>query len=369
MSTNDVHDVYRKSIFIADELRAKIVDGVYAPGERLPSRDDLVAHYAVGKATVQRAFRQLQDDGFAVAKVGSGTIVSTTSPHLTRYALLFPQDLHATGHNQLWFAMAQEARALVDAGNLDLHFGFNGHQGMDRYQGLMEDVKHRRLAGLIFASPPFSLKGTPLLDEPGIARAALMVPSADFGYPTVSMQSDQFIATIAEQALRSDCRRIALLASDQQSPESVQTYRQALERLGVPVTPHWVHGISNIRPAWGAALTQLLMAGPADTRPDCLIVLDDNLLPPIGDMLQTMGLLPPRDLQLIAHCNFPWPTACAVPAVRVGYCITECLQALMRQINEQREGSVESTAIQLPAYHDADYPRPLKYPPPQSGPR
>ena len=85
------NDVYRKSNFITDDLRHKIVRGEYSPGEKLPTRLQLVAEYGVSKATIQHALSKLMHEGIVESRVGRGTIVSLKSPHITKYALLFPR--------------------------------------------------------------------------------------------------------------------------------------------------------------------------------------------------------------------------------------------------------------------------------------
>lgn len=60
---------------IADDLRRDIVDGVLAPGGRLPSRAELARQYGVSDRVAVEAVRLLVAEGFAEAKPGSGTYV------------------------------------------------------------------------------------------------------------------------------------------------------------------------------------------------------------------------------------------------------------------------------------------------------
>src|SRR5436853_3985787 len=67
------HQVY-------DGLRAAILAGRLRPGTRLPSTRSLAADLAVARNTVTAAFGQLVAEGYAEARVGSGTIVARTLP-------------------------------------------------------------------------------------------------------------------------------------------------------------------------------------------------------------------------------------------------------------------------------------------------
>lgn len=65
---------------IADDLRAGIRAGEYEPGRALPGENDLMARYAVARMTVRQALAELQREGLAVARRGSGVYVSDFSP-------------------------------------------------------------------------------------------------------------------------------------------------------------------------------------------------------------------------------------------------------------------------------------------------
>ncbi len=61
---------------VAADLRRKIASGEYAPGQRLPSADDLAEIYDVAPNTARKALRLLRDEGHAVMSPGRGTYVS-----------------------------------------------------------------------------------------------------------------------------------------------------------------------------------------------------------------------------------------------------------------------------------------------------
>jgi DNA-binding GntR family transcriptional regulator len=57
---------------IVDDLRARIDAGEYAPGTRLPTKDELKARYSVAINTVERALGILRDAGYVESVQGSG---------------------------------------------------------------------------------------------------------------------------------------------------------------------------------------------------------------------------------------------------------------------------------------------------------
>jgi GntR family transcriptional regulator len=61
---------------VAAILRARIEDGTYRPGQRLPSIADLVQTYGIARTTAGKALRALVEDGLAEISPGMGTYVS-----------------------------------------------------------------------------------------------------------------------------------------------------------------------------------------------------------------------------------------------------------------------------------------------------
>lgn len=59
-----------------EKVSAKIEEGIYRPGEKIPSEDKLCEMYGVSRITVRRALNQLVEDNVLVKKHGKGTFVS-----------------------------------------------------------------------------------------------------------------------------------------------------------------------------------------------------------------------------------------------------------------------------------------------------
>jgi len=67
------------SLQIANVLRAAILTKRIAPGERLPSQNDLTERYGVARETVKAALRILRDERLVVTRQGSGAFVRSQS--------------------------------------------------------------------------------------------------------------------------------------------------------------------------------------------------------------------------------------------------------------------------------------------------
>src|SRR5947209_13333396 len=64
---------------VADDIRAKIETGELAPGEQLPTYDDLAEAYLCSLAVVRKAADLLKQQGLLIAVQGKGTFVRERS--------------------------------------------------------------------------------------------------------------------------------------------------------------------------------------------------------------------------------------------------------------------------------------------------
>lgn len=61
---------------LRDALRSRILDGVLAPGDKLPSESEMTAAHGVSRITVRQALAALQAEGLIVKLHGKGAFVS-----------------------------------------------------------------------------------------------------------------------------------------------------------------------------------------------------------------------------------------------------------------------------------------------------
>jgi GntR family transcriptional regulator len=64
--------LYRK---VAEDIKAAIAAGAYAPGTRLPSESELAERYSVSRGTIRQAFAALRADGVIASRRGARRVV------------------------------------------------------------------------------------------------------------------------------------------------------------------------------------------------------------------------------------------------------------------------------------------------------
>jgi DNA-binding LacI/PurR family transcriptional regulator len=337
---------------ILQALKAEIVGGGIPPGGRLPTRAKLRRRFDTTPVTIQRAFDELSQEGFIVARGRRGTFVNPRPPHLTNYALVFPyRDTPEHPWSNFWRALVHEAGIASRRNGHRLFFSYGNetHQDLEDYAKLQADVRAHRLAGLIFASPPGYLKGSPVLETPGVPRVAIMRAPGMKGVAAVHL-SPRLTAMALDRLEACGRRRVAVVAR----PEQVAGAQAVLAERGLETPPYWVHAINPLTPEGARNIVHLLMSGSPRCRPDGLVILDDNLTPHATAGVADAGVRVPRDLLAISHCNFPHPTPNAVPVVRLGYDVREVLRAGLELLEAQRRGKNAPGEAEAPVVEEQD---------------
>ena len=69
---------------IQSELRRLMLTGALPPGSRLPSVRELAGQLAINPNTIQRAYRELEADGYILSVAGKGSFVAKKNTELLR---------------------------------------------------------------------------------------------------------------------------------------------------------------------------------------------------------------------------------------------------------------------------------------------
>ncbi|EYC49819.1 histidine utilization repressor [Hylemonella gracilis str. Niagara R] len=111
---------------VKDYIARKIQDGSLRPGDRLPSEHELVAHFGIARMTVNRALRELTEQGRIVRVAGVGSFVAEAKPQSTLLQIAnLGSEIRARGHDYRCDMLVVErvAAALDIAAALDVRTG------------------------------------------------------------------------------------------------------------------------------------------------------------------------------------------------------------------------------------------------------
>jgi len=332
-----------RQLDIVNELRREIVRGLLAPGSQFPLRVELEQRFGASRVTVQRAIDLLREEGFVYVKGRQATYVSDDPPHLTRHALVFPQMAPADGVKAapwFWEALAHEAGRIEQECNLRLraHHDVDARAQTEPYQALVAAVRNHQLAGLIFPIGTGPYLGTPLLDYPRTPRVAIADPGAPGGVAVVTLDARSMVARALDHFAARGRRRVAVLTVTGAVAGHFGDISAALAGRGLTTRACWSHEVNLATPHTARTLVHLIMCACHGERPDALLITDDNLVGPATEGLVAAGCRVPEDLDVVGHCNFPWPTPAHVPVRRIGYDANRCLRLCLESLAAQRRG-------------------------------
>ncbi len=346
---------------IAAELRRRILTGEWAPGTRLPTRDVIESEYRASSATVQKAIDVLLHERLVLARRRAGTRVADPECHRRAYGLVFPLPRARLETSRFLDAIRLEAeRGTSATQSFHIAYEIDGHVDSPGYRQLVGLVRRHRLAGLILATPAGYIQTSPLLQEPHMARVAVLGSSPIDRTPRVALQP--FDARAMAWLRAAGRRRLAVIRGpvhqdeDAGVPRLLETARQH----GLECRPHWIQDVHLELRSAAARAAQLLFHPGQRERPDALLIADDNLVEHATRGLCELGLRIPRDVTVVAHANFPWPTPSAVPVRRVGYDIARMLRECLAVLEAQRRGAMPAAVTRLPAVFDDELDKPDK---------
>ena len=344
--------VLAKQQLICNALRNRIVDGALPPGSRLPTQVQLVEQFQVSGVTVQRALDRLVREGFICTRGRQGTFVTDNPPHLCNYGLVFVDQPRRGEHRSRYHEMLEsQAFQLQRDGeqHVTVFDGISGREDEESSRQLLADVRAHRMAGLMLVDPD-TLEGNAMMEEPGIARVAIMsrkvdLPECPIVYPDMAGMVDLGLDTL----VASKCKRIAVVATVPVYRDIGAHLRAAIRQRPIQVEERWIQIAAHELPEAVRNMVLLMMHPSAGERPDGIFVIDDNLAEGTSRGLIDTGVRVPQDVKVVAHCNFPWSAPSVLPVQRVGFDTQEILDRALSIVDMQRRGQTPPAVTQVKA--------------------
>jgi len=351
---------------IVGDLRQQILCGQLSPGDRLPTRNELIERYDVSSVTIQRAFDRLVGDGFVYSRGSRGTFVCQTPPHLHTYALVFPAATAQQSEvSRFWTAMKQSGERIAQVRRgvtFRSYYTLGPESDRDVF---LEDVRASRMAGLIMLYGMEDWANTPVWQQPNMPRIHI-APLYD-GQESYCRAEDSTlivlrIDSLYERAVRyltsRSRKRLAVMGMGVGKP--THSHMMDLARqAGLSVDESHVLAFSPDLPQAAQAVTRLLLRQPASGRPDCIFVADDNLLSDVTAAIRAEGISTGSgtELDVLSHCNYPALPPANVPVTYLGFDCGSVLQTCVTHIDARRAGQpVTTETIHVTAVFETELP-------------
>lgn len=334
----------RSSKEIRDLICQEIVAGTWAADEQMPTRDMLVRRFGGSKGTIQEALRQLTEEGFIQSRGRGGTFVSAWAPHRTCFGLVFNDRPRGEKWTHFFQTIREEAERTEEVA-FKCYFDAQPQPGNRALTRLLEDIQSHRLAGFFLCAASLHLQR--FHDD------LLQVPAVGFGddeenpFPLLDIDMDRILERSLERVRESGRRRVAFLSYPHDGGDRWgDTIRRLVGKHGLNTHPWWNVEAHPAQSHNVVAITQLLLQGEADRRPEALVITDDNLVPAATQAVISLGFSS-DDLLVVAHANFPQPTQSVHPALRIGVDCGELLRKGIELLRDQRAGQTVPTVTPL----------------------
>lgn len=305
---------------LIEHLRQLVAREELRPGDRAPSLSEMQAQFGVSRATVEKAYTLLEQDGLLVREQGRGTFVARTSHTPTSTTTgVFGLLMH-TRNTQHPYMLSLLNGMHDAAGRLDVELlWMNDRDTMrwDKIDGVL--VYLSEMERQLYTFPP------------NMPRVSLL-RHVD-GMSSVTADDFQGAKIAVEHLLTQGHQRIGCLLSSRHDPFSrrrLSGYTAALRAAGIEANPRWVRYLPQDRE------TTYLTKGEQDMRAwlgegwrdlNCtaLLAANDETAVGVTKALKEAGLRVPEDISVVgfdgteaSDLSTPRLTTVQVPLYDIG---------------------------------------------------
>lgn len=291
---------------IYDDLKAKIQDGTYAPGQQLPFERELCDRFGVQRITVRKALDLLVQDGMIQKHPGRGSFVRDRGEHSQECApagtLLFvmnksQNDIHnnSSAYNaQLFFLMEQLCRK---EGYTLLYVGISSAAEI---HPLIE--QHRVIGAFLVSTLDASILDCFL----GLEIPLLCLNHYDPRILSVLPDNQSGILQAVSRLAALGRKRIAFVGgpdSSHNASERLESFFSAVNSLSLPLCHELILKADWTYDGSLACVCRMLAAVSRDHWPTGLIAASDMMAIGAIEAFSRAGLRIPRDLSVIGFDN------------------------------------------------------------------
>lgn len=309
---------------IYQELSRELAEGVYGPGDRMPSEAALCERFGASRITVAKAIQSLQRDGLVTRRAGSGTYVQKTKTSEShQFGLLIPQ----LGSTEIFEPICQGImRAPLGKAHVLLWGHASNEDESDNLGGIAEQLCRQlidqKVAGIFFApleyTPDSSAANHRIVNM--LAKAGIPVVLLDRCLENYPDRSGLDLAGIdnvragyvaTRHLWEQGARRLAFVARQRSATtiiERLSGFQFALSEVGG--TP----GRVALGDAADPAFVRKLLEGD---RPDGILCGNDLTAARLMRVLLDLGVSIPESMRLVGFDDVSYSKFLPVPLTTI----------------------------------------------------
>jgi DNA-binding LacI/PurR family transcriptional regulator len=342
-----------KATQIANQLRERLEQGVFAPGQRIPSRYKLAETIGVSCSTIDEAVVTLVKEGWLARRRGSGTVVRQRDTALRCVGVYEHYDYGANPESTYARTLCAAVQEILAGQGTRMRLWVNHRPVNQPTVEPMEEVvsacRKGQVQGVIVPlTDGEQLQWLRKLPVPLAIGSAADLPNA------VTHDLAQGVELSLSELARLGCRSVGLISgwpmrsTDHDGSGDVtnagrERFWDLMGRLGLIIRPEWLWapepGVRISSPSVERyGYEQFCALWRDEPHPDGLIVNDDIMARGVIAGLLEAGVRVPLDLKLVLHRNREVDLLCPLPASFTELSIRATAEALVSQIEKQFRG-------------------------------
>ena len=340
---------------VTDTLRSEITSGLLRKNEKLPTYNELAERFQVSRFTIQNAINQLKEEGFLRSVERGGLFVGGKPPHLHRIGLVYqqsPENEDWPRFNKLLDKAVPSVFKRFGSFSFERYYNVNRQKRSDSWQQLKDDIRHRRLAGVIGSLDAVEIYADEQFQDTNISLISLFVPDDHFDInPNVTMINSSYDLFVEKALARFHADKATRLAWLTIPP--VRYSLNYFRTKGFELHDHWFYQLPRAPLDLASKITRLLLDTPKSKRPNALMVADENLAPGVLKAIRDCGLRPGKDISVVAHMNWPASAKDLDPNVHwLGYRVENSLTRALELLKSEEKAANSSRYRMAPQFLD-----------------
>lgn len=345
-------------IRIRDQFRQRILSGDLNPGDRLPPESQIMAQFDVSRGTVNRALRDLEQQGVLQRRRGAGTFVRRMNQQESRanqqIAMFIPWAMQGESFGFIQGHIHQMLAGVCSRHDILLSLQFLSAQGLslrEQMLGAARSLLARNLRLILYCPSElpseqmhWNREVVDLLVKNG---AKIILIDRDLAthpdrseFTWISYDNTRGAALLVQHMFQQGYRRIAFIGSRSDSTAVSQRlggYMEGLHACGLPIDQALM-----IAPETPGCVDDAICRKMMSERPDAVICKDFELALQVYKWLAANGLRVGPDLGVAGFDDAPITAQLPVPMTVIRQPVEPFVAATFRVLQSHMNESEET---------------------------
>ncbi len=334
---------------ITEKLFNDIMHGIYAPGEKIPTEEELAKVFDASRPTVGRALRELQNKGIIKRRQGAGSFVSFNSQTQDQSIGILMGFSQATAERGIFSSLLSEISNVCNKSNFSLilkNFPMDNNQEtiIRHVKKCCADFIKQKINSILFMpldleneTENLNLEIVDTFEKAGITVVLLdrdLYPNSKKSkYDKVGINNSQSSYAMTEHLIGLGCKKIDFLAIKYRPStvcERIEGFCKAMEAHGLPCSEKMIH---NIHPLNAEAVDRYFEKSNAEA----LVCVNDSLAAIVMRELLARGVKIPGDVRIVGFDDSPIATLLPVSLTTMRQPVGAIAEEVIRIVTHRLE--------------------------------